>query len=98
WKSNPFANKYWLITAVSVIFLQLIFSVIDIAVHVDKKLEPVKILDHVPYYVWLVCGLWPFVVVPLNELVKRHEIKVNVRQQKRARLEFCTKLGMNSPF
>ncbi|XP_035226390.1 transmembrane protein 94-like isoform X2 [Stegodyphus dumicola] len=98
WKSNPFANKYWRITAVSVIFLQLIFSVIDIAVHVDKKLEPVKILDHVPYYVWLVCGLWPFVVVPLNELVKRHEIKVNVRQQKRARLEFCTKLGMNSPF
>ena len=34
----------------------------------------------------------------INELVKRHQIKANVRSQKRARLEFGTKLGINSPF
>jgi hypothetical protein len=34
----------------------------------------------------------------MNEMIKRQEIKVNVRFQKRARLEFGTKLGINSPF
>ena len=34
----------------------------------------------------------------INELVKRHQIKASVRSQKRARLEFGTKLGINSPF
>lgn len=37
-------------------------------------------------------------VFAINELVKWQEIKLNVRYQKRARLEFGTKLGMNSPF
>jgi len=42
--------------------------------------------------------LWPLPLVALNELVKHYEIKMNVRHQKRERLEFGTKLGMNSPF
>ena len=37
-------------------------------------------------------------VLLLNECVKRQAIKVEVRYQKRERLEFGTKLGMNSPF
>ncbi|GFR33293.1 transmembrane protein 94 [Trichonephila clavata] len=98
WKNNPFANKYWVITAISVICLHLLFNVTDISLHVDKELKPLAIIEHIPYYIWLLCGMWPFVVLPINELIKHHEIKVNVRQQKRARLEFCTKLGMNSPF
>ncbi|GFY60724.1 hypothetical protein TNIN_432411, partial [Trichonephila inaurata madagascariensis] len=80
------------------ICLHLLFNVTDISLHVDKELKPLSIIEHIPYYVWLLCGMWPFVVLPMNELIKYHEIKVNVRQQKRARLEFCTKLGMNSPF
>ncbi|XP_054717326.1 transmembrane protein 94-like [Uloborus diversus] len=98
WKSNVFANKFWFITSIFVICLQIIFSITDVCIHVDNREEPLQKLNEIPYYVWLLFGLWPFFVVPLNELVKRHEIKVNVRQQKRARLEFCTKLGMNSPF
>jgi hypothetical protein len=48
--------------------------------------------------VWIiwVCGL--LIVVGINEVVKRLEVKVDVRYQKRERLEFGTKLGMNSPF
>ena len=38
------------------------------------------------------------VLLAINEFVKRREIKVNVRYQKRARLDFNTKLGINSPF
>lgn len=52
----------------------------------------------VPIAGWLVyVGAIPLIVV-LNEIVKRQEIKVNIRFQKRARLEFGTKLGINSPF
>jgi len=52
----------------------------------------------VPISAWLVYfGAIPVIVV-VNEIVKRQEIKVNVRFQKRARLEFGTKLGINSPF
>ncbi|KAF0301197.1 Transmembrane protein 94 [Amphibalanus amphitrite] len=36
--------------------------------------------------------------LPVTEMVKRQEFKYNIRYQKRARLEFDTKLGMNSPF
>ncbi|CAN7945280.1 unnamed protein product, partial [Ixodes pacificus] len=62
------------------------------------------LLPLVPQYVWLTGFLWTFLLVPLNELVKIQEMRrvtkrgANRRQQKRARLEFGTKLGMNSPF
>ena len=51
-----------------------------------------------PFQVW---GVWIFgipIVIGINELVKRKEIKMEVRHQRRERLEFGTKLGMNSPF
>jgi len=52
----------------------------------------------VPIPAWLVyVGAIPLIVM-VNEIVKRQEIKVNIRFQKRARLEFGTKLGINSPF
>lgn len=38
------------------------------------------------------------VIVGIAELCKYHEIKNNKRSQRRARLDFGTKLGMNSPF
>ena len=47
------------------------------------------------WIVWI-CGL-PLVIA-FNEIIKRYEIKSEVRYQKRQRLEFGTKLGMNSPF
>ena len=54
---------------------------------------------HIPpspcWIVWI-CGL-PLVIA-FNEIIKRYEIKSEVRYQKRQRLEFGTKLGMNSPF
>ena len=55
-------------------------------------------LELVPIWSWMIlsCCL-PFHLF-INELVKRQEIKVNVRMQKRARLDFNTKLGINSPF
>ncbi|OQV16992.1 Transmembrane protein 94 [Hypsibius exemplaris] len=57
-----------------------------------------SLLAVVPYWVWLVGFLWPLFLLPLNELIKRFELAELDKQQKRARLQFGTKLGMNSPF
>ena len=55
-------------------------------------------LHTLPLWAWVMhLGSIPLVLV-VNELVKRHEIKLNIRFQKRARLDFNTKLGINSPF
>ena len=48
-----------------------------------------------------VCVIWGagvLLVILLNELVVKQEIKVEFRYQRRERLEFGTKLGINSPF
>lgn len=47
---------------------------------------------------WLLGFLSLILVVIINEIVKLHEIRVRVRYQKRQKLQFETKLGMNSPF
>uniref|UniRef100_A0A8C7VPM5 Transmembrane protein 94 n=1 Tax=Oncorhynchus mykiss TaxID=8022 RepID=A0A8C7VPM5_ONCMY len=55
-------------------------------------------LKDIPMLAWLLVSLSSLVVVLLNEAVKLHEIRVRVRYQKRQKLQFETKLGMNSPF
>ncbi|KAB0400688.1 hypothetical protein E2I00_008313, partial [Balaenoptera physalus] len=52
----------------------------------------------VPLLTWLLGCLSLVLVVVTNEIVKLHEIRVRVRYQKRQKLQFETKLGMNSPF
>eukprot|EP00096_Caligus_rogercresseyi_P016271 TRINITY_DN8867_c0_g1_i1.p1 TRINITY_DN8867_c0_g1~~TRINITY_DN8867_c0_g1_i1.p1 ORF type:complete len:265 (-),score=70.84 TRINITY_DN8867_c0_g1_i1:39-737(-) len=47
---------------------------------------------------WLTWSIGLPCVALLNEFIKYNEIKINVRHQKRARLDFGTKLGINSPF
>lgn len=48
--------------------------------------------------VLLVIIISNFIIIAVAELCKYHEIKNNKRSQRRARLDFGTKLGMNSPF
>lgn len=96
WKRNPATNRCWLATSLSVLLLQLAFCACNIWARATEPLDVV--LPLVPQYVWLTGFLWTLLLLPLNEVVKIHEIRANRRQQKRARLEFGTKLGMNSPF
>lgn len=51
-----------------------------------------------PVHVWLIWSIGLPVVIILNEIIKRQEIKMEGRYQRRQRLEFQTKLGINSPF
>ena len=55
-------------------------------------------LGAVPWYVWVFCTVWLAALCPILELTKRHDRKVLRKAQRFLRLEFETKLGMNSPF
>ncbi|XP_042882289.1 transmembrane protein 94-like isoform X5 [Penaeus japonicus] len=97
WRKNPLKNRWWASSVFVVLVLQVVYG--SISASLCSSSEPgVPGLADIPPWVWLIAFVWPLLVIPLNEVIKRREIRVNVRYQKRARLEFGTKLGMNSPF
>uniref|UniRef100_A0A158PHK5 PlsC domain-containing protein n=1 Tax=Angiostrongylus costaricensis TaxID=334426 RepID=A0A158PHK5_ANGCS len=42
--------------------------------------------------------VWTIVILVMNELIKRRSIRSFIREQRRTKLGFDTKLGMNSPY
>uniref|UniRef100_A0A672LSQ8 Transmembrane protein 94 n=1 Tax=Sinocyclocheilus grahami TaxID=75366 RepID=A0A672LSQ8_SINGR len=98
WRKNPFSNTWWCLTVPVVLLGQVVQAVIDYQLWQDRSTEVVFTLRHIPLLVWLLVSLSIVLVVLINEAVKLHEIRVRVRYQKRQKLQFETKLGMNSPF
>ncbi|XP_015590634.1 transmembrane protein 94 isoform X3 [Cephus cinctus] len=95
WRKPPFNNWIWFLSAFIVLCIQAAFSGTIFCQFWREEDQKIKSFPlHLPLFFLLSLPL-TFVI---NELVKWQEIKVNVRYQKRARLEFGTKLGMNSPF
>lgn len=104
WQVNPMSNRLWVVCCSIVIGLQAIYFSTSVYLFQDNSTKRsgqchshlISAADvHLP--AWL-AFLWPLPLIGLNELVKHYEIKMNVRHQKRERLDFGTKLGMNSPF
>lgn len=100
----PWTNAVWLCVVLLLLLAQFFYtvSVIGRILHtlrVDlRDVLTVDVERFVPWKVYL-CGLvWPLVSLPLNELLKRYEVERYHRDQRRRRLSFGTKLGMNSPF
>ncbi|XP_057323877.1 transmembrane protein 94 isoform X3 [Microplitis mediator] len=91
----PFNNLFWFCNIVIVLGLQALFSGNTLYnLLKEEQQKNSKFPIQLPLYFLISI---PIVFI-INELVKWQEIKANVRYQKRARLEFGTKLGMNSPF
>nr|QFR37578.1 lethal [Phigalia pilosaria] len=100
WQRGFWSNKVWCGTVVFLIIIQSIFSGVMLRSTYGYCEE------------WDLCSLrysvpWPLavgyaasvlLVFLLVEFIKWQEIKADVRNQRRARLDFGTKLGMNSPF
>lgn len=86
----------WLAIILVVLLLQVVFFAISIATagSPDSQLK----LSLVPVWVWLLGVAWGLVLVVVQELIKLREKKLLSHTQKHLRLEFGTKLGMNSPF
>lgn len=92
WQRHPGTNRAWLVIVTTLTVLCLMYGLFSLATAYPYQL-------HLPeWYSWAIWILGMPLVVAINEVVKRFEIKVEVRYQKRERLEFGTKLGMNSPF
>ncbi|XP_036811616.1 transmembrane protein 94 isoform X1 [Oncorhynchus mykiss] len=98
WKKNPFSNTWWCLTVPVVLLGQLVQATVDYQLWQDRLAHLTFDLKDIPMLAWLLVSLSSLVVVLLNEAVKLHEIRVRVRYQKRQKLQFETKLGMNSPF
>ncbi|XP_064610858.1 transmembrane protein 94-like isoform X2 [Liolophura sinensis] len=96
WQSPPFTNRGWLAVCITLLLCQLVYFVCDVAANSHQEMP--ALLGFIPVISWGLALGWPLILVAYTELVKMQEIKLWVRYQKRARLNFGTKLGMNSPF
>ncbi|XP_040186186.1 transmembrane protein 94 isoform X5 [Rana temporaria] len=98
WKRNPFSNIWWSLTLPVLFIAQGLQTALDLQMWTNAD-SPLKFsLWDIPLLSWLSGSLSLLVVLIINEIVKLHEIRARVRYQKRQKLQFETKLGMNSPF
>ncbi|KAK7919532.1 hypothetical protein WMY93_010816 [Mugilogobius chulae] len=77
---------------------QLVQATVDYQLWRDQSTPLDFKLQDIPLLAWLLMSVSLLLVMVVNEAVKMHEIRVRVRYQKRQKLQFETKLGMNSPF
>uniref|UniRef100_A0A673A9J3 Transmembrane protein 94 n=1 Tax=Sphaeramia orbicularis TaxID=375764 RepID=A0A673A9J3_9TELE len=98
WRKSPFSNTWWCLTVPVVLLSQIVQATVDYQLWRDQSSLLTFDLADIPLLAWLLVSLSPLLVVVVNEVVKLHEIRVRVRYQKRQKLQFETKLGMNSPF
>ena len=97
WQKHPKNNALWLKMLALVVALQAAWTAVETLVY-PLVFDGMPEYSVPPFQVWMVWVLGLLTVLAINEGVKRQEIKVEVRYQKRQRLEFGTKLGINSPF
>ena len=99
WKLWKFTSLQYILTVSGVIMLQIPYFGISqaFALHVYDY-EHVADLSSVPVYVWVIGLFWPIILILLQELLKYYDKKMVRKTQRHLRLEFETKLGMNSPF
>ncbi|KAH8298018.1 hypothetical protein KR018_004405 [Drosophila ironensis] len=93
WQRNPFTNRIWATTCF--VLFALHATIFTLQLLLDDFLQDQFTKLWVPILVLFGGSLLSLFA---SELAKFQENKVNARYQRRARLDFGTKLGMNSPF
>jgi len=96
WKTLPFSNKSWCKAVLICFTLQSLYTAVSIYL---SNVPGVQYDFRVQYitYPLIMAVLWPIAIILIGEVMKRRYIKSFIRNQKRERLKFDTKLGMNSP-
>ncbi|CAH1388876.1 unnamed protein product [Nezara viridula] len=94
WRRSPFKNKTWCVIVFGLLLIQSISAVLSIVFDDGPSGYDMD----TSWCIIITAALSPILIFLLNEFVKWQEIKANLRYEKRARLDFGTKLGMNSPF
>lgn len=91
----PVTNKFWTVLVVIMIIIQIFYVFIVVyVVNVESQLH----FDAIPWYIYVAVVIWTAILVLMNETWKLYEIRIWLREQRRRRLLYQTKLGMNSPF
>ncbi|CAI5705684.1 unnamed protein product [Peronospora effusa] len=96
---SPFQNIMWVTVASVLVCLQLILSTLRAGVvGADEVLLWHFVSQSVPRVFWvLTVGVWPLVIICVDEAVKMHDKRHLVRYNKFLRMQFDTRLGMWSP-
>ncbi|KAM9296341.1 transmembrane protein 94 [Gastrophryne carolinensis] len=98
WRRNPFSNVWWSLTLPVLVIAQGLQAALDLQLWTNPNSPLHFSLWQISWCPWLLGLLSLLCVLIINEIVKLHEIRARVRYQKRQKLQFETKLGMNSPF
>ncbi|CAH0398033.1 unnamed protein product [Chilo suppressalis] len=100
WQRSFLSNEVWCGSVVILVLVQIVFSACSLSVSYGycSRWGVCSLRAHLPWTLALAYACSPALVFVLNELIKWQEIKADIRNQRRARLDFGTKLGMNSPF
>ncbi|KAH8413530.1 hypothetical protein KR009_011998 [Drosophila setifemur] len=93
WQRNPLTNRIWAITCLVLILVHGGICILQLLLD-DYLWEQLSTM----WMAMLILFGGSLLSMIISELAKFQENKVNARYQRRARLDFGTKLGMNSPF
>ncbi|CAI4233031.1 unnamed protein product [Auanema sp. JU1783] len=88
WHQVPFISMPWMLSVLVCLLTQVIFSYLS-GVYIHRVLS---------IYTLAIIILWTPVMMALNEIQKYRHIRDFNRVQRRTKLAFDTKLGMNSPY
>ncbi|XP_075252161.1 uncharacterized protein LOC142344422 isoform X4 [Convolutriloba macropyga] len=94
WRKAPFRNVVWAIMCPLIIGLQLFYFYSDVQTYRSTPFS----IPNTPGHVWVMGAAWSFVALFISEMVKVYQVRKAYRQHRRSKLQFGTKLGMNSPF
>ncbi|KAG7379218.1 hypothetical protein PHYPSEUDO_008869 [Phytophthora pseudosyringae] len=98
-KLSPFRNIMWVTTACALLCLQFFLSMLRAGiVGADGVTLWHFVSQSVPWAFWVVTlGVWPLVIMGIDEAIKTHDKRHLVRYNKFLRMQFDTRLGMWSP-
>ncbi len=98
WKLWRFLSWQYIVVLLTVVTLQVIYFAVSQAFATTvRNLPVISSLSSIPFYVWIIGFLWPFVLLLPQELLKWHDKTQVFKLQTRLKLDFETKLGTYSP-
>ena len=98
WRLYKYVSWPYITAASLVIILQILYFAISHTSSINTPHLTSFGLSSVPPYVWVVGIFWCIPLLVLHELLKYQDRKLVWKLQRHLKLEFETKLGMNSPF
>ena len=98
WRLWKYVSWQYITAFIMLAVLQVIYCIISQAIETDNNQRMIWSISQVPPYMWVLLVLWPLAQVLLQELLRWCDRRQYVKTQRRLRLSFETKLGMNSPF